>query len=447
MENSQSADILIFVPQITPRVVYSFEFIFQAILGTKVIFCIDPVEFKQSGLPKINYSGQSFSCGLFLKAHSLLFGDRIAVQEIKTVEYQQLQLFFPTSEDSFLPFDPFAVAFYLVSRYEEYIGEITDAHERFLDSENILVRLGLHQKPIVDQLAYWVAYKVSAEFPAFKIRKRTFQLFTTIDIDNAWAYKNKSLGVSMGAFAKGAFRGKWDEVKERAAVFLRFQDDPYDTYEYILESGKERFHRLLFFFLIADRDRFDKSISHKNKSFRNLIRLISAVCEVGIHPSYSSNEKPWLFETEKKRLENIIRKPVTKSRQHYLKLKFPSTYRTAIKSGITDDYTMGFASLAGFRAGTCTPFPFFDLGRNRQTSLMVHPFQIMDVTLKDYMNLDPEQAWKVIEQLMVEVKNVNGTFVSLFHNESLKESGEWLGWRKVFERVLEKGITLENEQS
>ena len=88
-----------------------------------------------------------------MKANDLLFQKSIFYQEIETVEYQQLQLFFPTSGDSFLPFDPFACAFYLVSRYEEYISESTDEHERFTDSENILVRLGLHQKPIVDMMA------------------------------------------------------------------------------------------------------------------------------------------------------------------------------------------------------------------------------------------------------------------------------------------------------
>jgi hypothetical protein len=152
-----------------------------------------------------------------------------------------------------------------------------------------------------------------------------------------------------------------------------------------------------------------------------------------------------MFDSEKERLENIIGRPVAKSRQHFLKLKFPQTYQTAIKAGITDDYTMGFASLAGFRAGTCTPFPFFDLGKNAQTNLTIHPFQIMDVTLKDYLNLQPEEAWLLTSKLMDEVKKVNGTFAYLFHNESLHDLDQWQGWRGVFEQILEKGITLENE--
>jgi len=35
--------------------------------------------------------------------------------------------------------------------------------------------------------------------------------------------------------------------------------------------------------------------------------------------------------------------------------------------------------------------------------------------------------------------------MSLWHNESLKDSGQWLGWREVFEQILEKGLILEND--
>ena len=69
----------------------------------------------------------------------------------------------------------------------------------------------------------------------------------------------------------------------------------------------------------------------------------------------------------------------------------------------------------------------------------------MDVTLKNYMHLKPQEAWNLIEELMLEVKKVNGTFISLWHNESLKDSGQWPEWCKVFEQILEKGVILENE--
>jgi len=108
---------------------------------------------------------------------------------------------------------------------------------------------------------------------------------------------------------------------------------------------------------------------------------------------------------------------------------------------------MGFAALTGFRAGTCTPFPFFDLATNESTELTIHPFQVMDVSLKNYLHLDMEEAWETIDKLMQEVKKVNGTFISLWHNESLKDSGQWQGWREIFKQTLTKGLIYVHEQS
>lgn len=445
MENTHDSTLLVYSTALTPRVEYSFELIFSMILGVEVIFTTNSREFLQSPLPKINYSPTNLLSGLYLKSHSLLFEKNIVLHEIEFVEYRDMQLFFPSSADSFLPFDPFACAFYIVSRYEEYVSERTDEHERFTDSENILVRHGLYQKPIVDMMAYWVADHLSAQFPDFKPQTRTFQFLTSIDIDNAWAYKNKSPVVSFGAILKAILHGRGEELKQRMVVFLGIRKDPYDTYKYILETYKGLLHHILFFILIGNRDKYDKSISHKNTRFRQLITNLCSVCEVGIHPSYASNSKPWLFETERERLEDIILKPVTKSRQHFLKLKLPQTYQQLIKLGILEDYTMGFASLAGFRAGICTAFHFFDLSQNQPTKLLIHPFQVMDVTLKNYLQMKPDEAWELIEQLMTEVKKVNGTFISLWHNESLKDSGQWLGWRKVFEQVLETGLKYSDQ--
>ncbi len=445
MKSTTHSKLLIFVSEINPRVEYTCDFIFKTILRIEPVLTSDQDEFLLSDLPKLNYSHTNFSSGLFLKAHPLLFERSISLQETEAVDYMQVRLFFPTSDDSILPFDPFACTFYLLTRYEEYLLERTDEHERFTESESILVRSNSHQKPVVDQMAYWLAGIISDHFQNFEIGKRTFQFVTTIDIDNAWAFKNKSLLISMGATAKAIRHGQWNELRQRLIVTLGLRKDPYDTYKYILDTYKGRLHHILFFFLLGDRNQYDRNISHKNMVFRQLIGNLSSVCDVGIHPSYASNQKPWLLETEKERLEEIIMKPVTLSRQHYLKLSFPKTYQNLLNSGITDDYTMGFASLAGFRAGTCTAYPFFDLTNNRNTELMIHPFQFMDVSLNNYLHLDPQEAWLLIEKLMQEVKKVNGTFISLWHNESLKDTGQWLGWSKIFEQVLETGVKFGND--
>ena len=60
----------------------------------------------------------------------------------------------------------------------------------------------------------------------------------------------------------------------------------------------------------------------------------------------------------------------------------------------------------------------------------------MDGTLRDYMEVEATDAVKFIKSLIDEVKAVNGTFVSLWHNESLSDLNRWKGWRKVYEEMV-----------
>ena len=100
---------------------------------------------------------------------------------------------------------------------------------------------------------------------------------------------------------------------------------------------------------------------------------------------------------------------------------------------------MGYASNYGFRAGTCTPFYFYDLDLEVETNLRVHPFAIMEGTLKYYMGIGPEHAMPHYRRLIDEVKMVNGNFISLWHNDSLNDYKHWKGWKSVFEEMIEYG--------
>ena len=157
---------------------------------------------------------------------------------------------------------------------------------------------------------------------------------------------------------------------------------------------------------------------------------------MGLHPSYKSFNDLEKIEIEKKRLEDILEKKVTSARCHFLRVKFPETYRAFIKAGITDDYTMIYASQSGYRTGLCTPFPWFDLEKNEMTSLTIHSSSIMEGTLRDYNGYTPEHANSVIDNMLNEVKKQGGEFVSVWHNDSFVSSQK--EWINVYKQLLEK---------
>jgi hypothetical protein len=199
---------------------------------------------------------------------------------------------------------------------------------------------------------------------------------------------------------------------------------------------------LISFFLTAGYGKYDKGIDPSLEEFKKIVNDVSFFSFIGIHPSWESNKKSGLFGQELNTLSCIAGKSIIRSRQHYLILEFPRTYQQLSAMGINEDYSMGYPSQTGFRAGTCTPFHFYDLQKEAETSLVIYPFQVMDRTLKDYMKLKPAQAIHKINEIIGEVRAVNGTFISIWHNDTFSDAGEWIGWLEVYENLL--GAAQEN---
>ena len=143
------------------------------------------------------------------------------------------------------------------------------------------------------------------------------------------------------------------------------------------------------------------------------------------------------------RLEKITGQKPKLSRQHFLIHQFPFTYSNLIKNGIEQDYTLGYTSQYGFRAGIASPFYFYDLEKDETTNLLLYPFCSMDITPLHYYKLTPEQALEKNRELLKKVIQVNGTFISLWHNESLSGKLRWKGdWKKVYEKLIKDATYL-----
>ncbi len=439
--------ILIYTEEITSRFEFITRLIFIKILRVEVSFTTNKVEFLYSESPKINYSQTKFEDEIYLKPHGLLSQNNLVKFDVRPFEYNNSTVFFESSPDSVFPFDPFAASFYLVTRYEEYFETELEKFGRFPAAKSILTKLNLIKKPVINIWADWLAKEIQSKYPGFTLLVRKFEFISTIDIDNAWAILHKGFWRTGGAVLQSVFKGKISELKLRIKVLSGKENDPYNTYHYLdsIFTGNE--DKVKFFFLLGDYAEYDKNVSHKNSSFQKLIRQVSEKYDVGIHPSFAGFENGCHGNVirENERLEEIVGRKVSKSRQHYLNLKFPKTYQNLIKAGIAEDYTLGFPDQTGFRAGICTPFNFYDLENEAITNLLIIPFQVMDGTMRNYLKLSPEEAFKETEMLMNEVKKVGGTFVSIWHNETVNDSGEWKGYREVFEKMNHLGFQWANE--
>jgi len=386
--------------------------------------------------PKICYDSQKKTDGSFriVPSADIWHNGEFKRHAVQLDESGCIPFIFPTKGD--LKFDVFAASFYVISRYEEYLPHDADHVGRFSAKNSTETCGNLYKKPVVDIWRNELIAELQKKWPQIQLKKRSFEMIATIDVDSAFAYCHKGFGRTLGGIGRDFSRFDWKNMLNRLCCLFGKCDDPFKTYNYIASHVKSVDLKLIFFFLLADFTKYDINVTHKSKQLRQTILDLSKKFEIGIHPGISSHSKFETLINEKNRLEEITGQKCTQSRQHYLKVNLPQTYRRLIDADIHDDYSMGYADDSGFRAGTCRPFKWFDLLNNSVTNLTVHSVMVMDATLNSYLKLSPADAIEYCNELIREVKNVNGIFISIWHNDTLAERGIWKGWRAVWENLI-----------
>ncbi|KAA3642467.1 MAG: hypothetical protein DWP98_13880 [Bacteroidetes bacterium] len=429
--------LLIYIPKITPRNRYTIKTVFNHLLQLSEFQLTSDVDrFSEYVGEKLTYAKKPLGDELFIYASGLLEKKGIDEQKIEFGEFDGLITLFANKTKSALPYDIFSAVFYMLSRYEEYLPHRRDHYDRFIAKESLAYKMGFLQTAVVDRWALQLKKVILAKFPNTAFKPRTYSYIPTIDIDNAFAYKEKGLIRTMGGFFKNLMKLNFRQIKDQILVLLDRKSDPYDTYNYQRNIQKKYNLHPIYFILLGDYGFNDKNISYEKRNFQSLIKNLADYAQIGIHPSFGSNQKTENLHKEILRLEEIVKRDITKSRQHFLKLSMPETYRNLVKEDILEDYTMGFANELGFRAGTCSPYPFYDLDEEVECKLTVFPFQVMESTLRYYQNIGITESIRAIKAIIDEVKAVDGTFISLWHNESLGENSDWIGWTKVYEEMI-----------
>ncbi len=429
--------ILIYTSSVTNRLRYISSLLLGDLLGIECAFTTYRDDFNSFQGAKFTYARATDGDELFIESAKLLFEDTVYPQEPVISDEDHIPVIFPSENTkSALPFDPFAASFYMVSRYEEYERHKHDKYGRFPALASIAIQGKFLDIPVVHFWADRLAEVIVRKFPGIVIKRPAYKFIPTIDIDHAYAFKCRSLSRTGGGIARSLLNFNFYDVLLRFKVLSGAEHDPYDTYEYMRKAHANYGLSPYYFVLFADYGGDDNNIPVSNKAFHKLLLNLDADHKVGIHPSLSSNKHLKKLDQEVSGLGLILDRDITISRQHFMKISFPRTYRNLFNLGVTDDFSMGYASHPGFRSGMARSYWFFDLSKNEVMPLKIHPVTLMDVTMKDYLRLTPEQSIETIHRMISMVRSVGGEFISLCHNETFSEHGRWLGWRNIYEELL-----------
>ncbi len=416
--------------------VYIFRQICVRILNVPVEFTTQVEDFIAHGDMKMSYAKQPLGNELFVKSHELLFDRGISDIEIHIENWDGTPCFFPVGEKSFLPFDIFAASFYLLSRYEEYLPHVKDEFGRFQVGDSIAGKNNFLEIPVVDIWARKFKEILQAKYPENTIAGTTFKAISILDVPEAYAYRCKGVLRNLIEISKNIYQLKFNHLWRRTLVYLRLRNDPYNIYDWILgEHGKYPVE-IRFFFLLSDISPYDKNLNINEPKFRLLIKDLADKASVGLKISFLAQGDADSMRIEKERLENIVHRKTDRVRQSFTRLNLPETYRKLIELEIHEDYTMGYATHLGFRAGTSFPFYFYDLGYEIQTPLKVFPFCALDAALQKAGNIS-ERNQKLTSLLDI-VKANHGTFITVFHNYTFSQMDSWRGWRATYIKLLKQ---------
>jgi len=428
--------VIIYANKITPRLQYVADFIGKEIAGQPFKLTTDGFLFNEYNGPKINYGYEPISDHeLLIVNYPLLFEDSIKKQNISCFKLNDFPAFFKSEGD--YPFDIFSATFYLLSRYEEYLPHKKDMYGRYAHENSLAFKEGFLNLPLINIWLEDFKKELKKKFPTLNFQPSTFHFQPTYDIDEAFAFKNKELSKIAGGLARSLINGEWSIVNERLKVLRGKANDPYYAFEWMDKLHERNNLKPLYFFHVAiEKGKYDKNIPPSHPAMQQLIKQHAGKYSIGIHPSWASGDDESLLEKEIKVLESITGKKITVSRQHYIRFTLPQTFRRLIAAGITDDHSMGYGSINGFRASVASSFYWYDLEKEQQTDLQLHPFCFMEANSFFEQKYLPQRAYEEMMHYYNVIKDVNGTLITIWHNNFLGTYPLFSGWRDVYEEFV-----------
>lgn len=321
--------------------------------------------------------------------------------------------------------DLIASTYFLISRYEEmYFRGKRDAYHRFPGKESYPYKAGFIDRPIVEEYGESLMQILEAEGVEIDYPKKGFaQINFTHDIDRPYEY------CGVRSFLRALLREKKSLSLSFRLAFQNILKDRFWSFPRFLEWNKEvsrlypgRSRTILFYKTPGTKkeDRPNYRISsYPISKIHQLATKYGA--DEGWHIPLSFSEHPRFGAKIVHKLEKELQHTVKEARYHFLAMGEPEDAIFLYKSGIRDDYTLGYADVAGFRLGTCRPVRFILPNTGEITHLLLHPLTLMEFSLMrpNYMNLSEKEALNYARKLLEAVVKHRGELNLLFHNESL----------------------------
>ena len=336
--------------------------------------------------------------------------------------------------------DIFASIFFMLTRWEEYTNKIRDKHERFPAAASLAYKFNFLHRLVVNEYLEMLWNMLKFLGINQERKKREFKLVPTHDVDFPLRYYSaaktaKEIGRDLLINKK--YFDAFKKAKEYSFIKLGIKNDPYDTFDYMINLEKEAGLEAYFFFMGAGTSPiYDDGYSMNDPQIQNLVKkIIKNGHKIGIHPSYFTFNNKEQMRREKENIEKATGLKISCGRQHYLRFAIPNTWQIWEDNGMEWDSTLSYADKEGFRCGVCYEYSVFNILSRKKLKLKEKPLIVMEGSFTTYQpDIKPEEMLEKIKKLAATVKKYNGEFVFLWHNSCLLNSKD----RKIYENIVRK---------
>ncbi len=193
----------------------------------------------------------------------------------------------------------------------------------------------------------------------------------------------------------------------------------YDNIELIGEKEAAQGLRSSFYFLSAEYS--------LEKVRKPASRLRSKGWEIGLHGDFGTHDSEREMKKAVERLTKGLGIRPVGLREHYLRFDWAKSWKIFEDCGFDYDTTVGNNDKLGFKLGLATPFHPPD-EQWRPMRLLELPLSLMDTTLWGYLKKSEEEGHEDVRKAMGMVKEVEGLFTLLWHQEAVRMRGGRIYW-------------------
>ena len=328
--------------------------------------------------------------------------------------------------------DIWASAFFMLTRWEEYVCPARDEHGRFPAKASTALKHNFLHRPIVNEYVEMLRRMMEHLGNDLPTQSTNPQLIPTHDID-----------ILQANCRLKSFAGDLLKRHDLKMALSRFGEtrDVYDTFDFLMDKSEEARTKSIFFFMASDhREGYSDNYLNTKKFAQTIEKIKKRGHDIGFHAGHGTADNPQRFAEELQLLKQHTGIDIKYSRQHFLKFDMPRTFNILEDNGITHDFTLGYSDCEGYRCGTGNSYQVFDFLNRKTLNVREVPLIIMDTTLRFAKNLSPSEAEKLIDSYSEKARAFNTTNSLLFHNSSF-DNYQWKGWKQLYSNIIDNIAT------